>query len=367
VGVIYEGPAVTTQPVSVTYRYSLTRFEPRVSVGDSVLPGDVIARKSVSQPLVMVDVADAMNKKRKSVGRNIAVEEGAQIERGQRIAAASGPFGFGKREVASPVDGTVEAVLHEQALVVLRPPDSVDDVLAGVAGIITRLSANGVDIEANGFAIRGIVGSGEETYGLLRLLSSDSTFDAFSAPGAAATPAVVVSRVGVSGDDIDRIIAAWKDGAVSALVVPCVSRRDFERVRSNLPPLALIATEGFAGPQSGVAMHDSIWSTLTRFDGRPVAVDPGSDGNGSNLPVILIPSDGGAARAPGDSVPLSDGVDVRGLSGMSLMAGRLAEVLPGTRPLESGHVVAAAAVTLDDQSRVLVAVDGLEPVSAGEV
>jgi hypothetical protein len=315
----------------------------------------------------MIDVAFALNKKRKNVGKTIGLEEGAQVEHQQRIAASSGPLGFGKRQVVSPVDGTVEAVMREQALVVVRPLDRSDDVRANISGTVVHASSEGIEIEVDGFVIRGIVGTGGETHGVLDLLPPDSPFAVPDRVDAGAPPAVVASRVPVVGGDLDRVIAAWKVGGVSALLVPCVPQRDFERVRTAHPGFALVATEGFGGSGSTAPIHDSVWSILSRFEGRPVTVDAESDPDVAKLPFVVIPAGDAEVAAPsGRSVPLSEGVDVRGLVGTSLRTAQLSHLLPGVRPVESGYVVPAAEVAMDDGSRLVMPVDGLEPVTRRE-
>lgn len=366
-GLMYEGASATSQPVRVTYRYSLTSLQPRVARGDTVLPGDIIATAHAAQPLVMIDVAAALNKKRKSVGRNIALEEGTLIEHQQKIAASSGPFGFGKREVVSPVAGTVEAVMREQALVVVRPMDRTDDVRSNVSGTVTNATTEAVEIEVSGFVIRGTVGTGGETFGILHLIPPGSSFDGPDGIEAASRPAVLASRDPIGAAELDRVVAAWKDGGVSALVVPSVSQRDFDRVRVAEQGFVLLATEGFAGSDSIASIHDSIWSVLRRSSGRPVAVDAEFDLDAARAPFVVIPAEGGHAMAgSGRSVALSDGVDVRGLVGTSLRTAQLLQVLPGVRPVESGYVVAGAEVAMDDGSRAVIAVDGLEPVATRE-
>ncbi len=360
---IYEGPPLAPQPCMVTCRYTFSGFQPAVSPGVTVASGDLLATKPVSEPLVMIDVAAMLNKKRKGLGRNIAVEEGGPIERGQRIATAAGPFGFGRRDAASPVDGVVAAVLREQALVVVRPPDTTEEIHAGIDGVVSSVSPSGIDTETPCFVIRGIVGTGGQTVGVIRVLSPNSTAEAVAAVAPGQVPAVLVSRSPVAPEVLDRVIAAWQDGRVSALVVPAAPQRAFEAARTSAPGFVLVATEGFGGTDSGMTTHEAIWSLLSRCDGMRVAIDAGP----ARLPLLAIASgDRAAVRPTSTSVPLSEGAGVRALIGTSVRAGRAVKMLPGIRPMGSGYLARVAEVSLDTGDQIMVPVDAVETVTSRE-
>jgi hypothetical protein len=95
-------------------------YTPSVSVGDSVNVGQVLATKTVSPETAVINISRELHLTPEKVGKALRKNPGDTIEPGDVIASRKGLFGMGEQKVVSSITGTVsgferrtgELVLH---------------------------------------------------------------------------------------------------------------------------------------------------------------------------------------------------------------------------------------------------------------
>ncbi len=141
-----------------------------VEIGAKVAPNTIVARTSIPGDPHTVNVANTLGVEPEDIGDFMQKKEGEEIQAGEVLAKYRAFFGWIKRDVISPVTGTVEMVSTITGQVTLREPPVPVEVDAYVEGIVKETLANeGVLVETEGALIQGIFGIGGETQGILRV------------------------------------------------------------------------------------------------------------------------------------------------------------------------------------------------------
>lgn len=335
--------------------------EPETALG-STKTGSRVVRL----PLNEGELASAMVLKR----------PGETVRRGEPLLRRASFFGLGNTEFLCPVDGYVEEILVPQRAILIR--ELTSDVRAGVSGTVTStLPDRGVTLRFDGTVMRFFAGWGPPVAGVLRLVP-----DLFS-------PADVARNL----DETYRGEIVWACSTlcaeaileaarleVAGLLAGSVSLIELQRAAGELRqltgriglPLTLVISESFGS----AAMSPVYRRQLAAAVGRAVYLDPGStaDHGWARDPEIAFSPHEGATDAdaefgersvnctvpalvPGLRVRVVD-LDAFGKQGVLVAPSEAVE-------LETGVVVDAVEVLLEDGERVKVPTQNVELVEVG--
>tara|TARA_Y100000385_G_scaffold100587_1_gene103939 strand:- start:1338 stop:2465 length:1128 start_codon:yes stop_codon:yes gene_type:complete len=146
------------------------------SVGDTVAPGDTIAKTDLPGNVQMVNIANQLNVDASDVETVMIAKEGSKVSKNDLIAQTNGIFGYFKSSVNSPVDGTIDSVSNITGQVVIREAPIPVEVDAYIRGVVDEvITEEGVVIKSYGSFVQGIFGIGGESRGEIKMLSENRT------------------------------------------------------------------------------------------------------------------------------------------------------------------------------------------------
>ena len=146
------------------------------SVGDTVAPGDTIAKTDLPGNVQMVNIANQLNVDASDVETVMIAKQGSKVSKNDLIAQTNGIFGYFKSSVNSPVDGTIESVSNITGQVVIREAPIPVEVDAYIRGVVDEvITEEGVVIKSYGSFVQGIFGIGGESRGEIKMLSENRT------------------------------------------------------------------------------------------------------------------------------------------------------------------------------------------------
>jgi len=144
------------------------------SVGDRVKADDIVAKTELPGNVSMVKVANLLNIAPSDIKDVLLFSEGDYIKEKERIAETAGIFGYFKKELLSPVSGTIESISDTTGQIVIRERPIPVEVDAYIDGVVSDLIEDeGVTIESEVAYIQGIFGIGGETRGNLEIIVND--------------------------------------------------------------------------------------------------------------------------------------------------------------------------------------------------
>ena len=144
-----------------------------VNEGETVKHEDIVARTEISGDPEIVKISMIMGLEPEDTPRYMTKQVGEKIEKGEQLAFYKALFGLIKKEVKSPIDGTLESFseITGQAIVRGAPiPVEVDAYIPGK--IIEVMPKEGALIETHAAFIQGIFGIGGEVHGEIQVVVS---------------------------------------------------------------------------------------------------------------------------------------------------------------------------------------------------
>jgi len=144
-----------------------------VNEGDTVKHEDIVARTEISGDPEIVKISMIMGLEPEDTPRYMTKQVGEKIAKGEQLAFYKALFGLIKKEVKSPIDGTLESFseITGQAIVRGAPiPVEVDAYIPGK--IIEVMPKEGALIETHAAFIQGIFGIGGEVHGEIQVVVS---------------------------------------------------------------------------------------------------------------------------------------------------------------------------------------------------
>ena len=337
--------------------------ETLVKKGQRVGAEDVVARTFTEGEVTPVNLANLLGCAAGDVPGCLLKQIGESVTAHEIVARSKGIFGFGKKDVASPVAGTIESVSATTGQMIVRGARVPVEVKAYLAGeVVDVLPDEGAIVEATAVFVQGIFGIGGETFGPIRVAcrTPGERLDA-----AHLTPdfrgAIVIGGARVTAEAIKRA----RELGVAALVSGGIDDADLRDVLgydlgvaitgSERIGLTCIITEGFGD----IAMAARTHALLVAQEGRAASVNGSTQIRaGVMRPEILVPVEGqGEAPIAGGPAAgeLSPGTPVRIIR--DPWFGRLGTVasLPHEpRVLESGSRARILEVRLDSGESVTV-------------
>jgi hypothetical protein len=339
--------------------------ETLVTVGQRVGAEEVVARTFTEGEVTPVNLANLLGCPAGDVPGCLLKKVGDAVAANEIVARSKGIFGFGKKDVASPVAGTIESVSGTTGQMIVRGARVPVEVKAYLAGTVVEvLPHEGATVEATAVFVQGIFGIGGETFGPIRVAcrTPGERLDA-----AHLRPefrgAIVIGGARMTAEAIKRA----REIGVAALVSGGIDDADLRDVLgydlgvaitgSEKIGLTCVITEGFGD----IAMAARTHALLVAQEGRPASVNGATQIRaGVMRPEILVPLEGDAAGdAPAAGGPaageLKPGTPVRIIR--DPWFGRLGTVasLPHEpRVLESGSKARVLEVRLDSGDSVTV-------------
>lgn len=265
-----------------------------VSEGDKVDYADVVARTQIRGDPEIVKAAMLLSVDPEDLPGHMVKRVGDSVVKGELLAKYSSFFGLIKKNVPSPLDGTVEAISDVTGQVVVRGSPVPVEVNAYVPGRVAKvLPREGAIIETNAAFIQGIFGIGGEAHGKIRIavdsLEESLTEDRITSEDKGK---VLVGRSWVT---IGALLKGVEVGA-SCIVVGGIKHGDLTKfigeevgvaiTGEEEAGLTLIITEGFGK----MKMSRQTFNLLERFEGYVASVNGATQIRAGVLrPEVVIP------------------------------------------------------------------------------
>jgi biotin carboxyl carrier protein len=268
--------------VSARSKYRARRLLPvhgevLVKVGDAVKARDVIARTFIEGEVTPVAAASQLSVPASELAGLMVVKQGDTVTVGQVLARSKGIFGFGKKELAAPVAGTIESISATTGQVILRGAPLAVEVKAYVDGRVTEvLPGEGAVVENDAVLVQGIFGVGGETVGAIKVACArpDEKLDAPQIR-ADMRGSVVLGGARVTA----AAVKAAQDAGVAAIVAGGIDDADLKAILgydlgvaitgTERIGLTVVITEGFGD----IAMAGRTHALLASFAGREASVN----------------------------------------------------------------------------------------------
>jgi hypothetical protein len=270
------------------------RGEVCVNLGDEVNFDKTIARTQLSGNPEIINAALLLGVETQELPEHVTKRVGEEVAEGEVIAASSSLLGFMKKQVTSPVNGTVESISDATGQIIVRGlpvPVEIDAYIPGK--VVELLPAEGAVIETNAAFVQGIFGIGGETHGKVRM--------------AVDSPDEVLTADKITSEDKGAVVVggslvtleALRKGAeirVACLVAGGVSHIDVTKfigeeigvaiTGQEEVGLTLIITEGFGK----MNMSRRTFDLLKSFEGRMACANGATQIRAGVLrPEIIIP------------------------------------------------------------------------------
>ena len=267
-----------------------------VNEGDEVKHQDIVARTEISGDPEIVKIAMILGMEPEDTLRYMTKQVGDAVAKGEQLAFYRALFGLIKKEVVSPIDGTLESFsdVTGQAIVRGAPiPVEVDAYIPGK--VIEVMPREGALIETHGAFIQGIFGIGGEVHGEIHVMVSknDEILEAdMIKPEHKGKVLICGSRV-----TLDALKTAVEN-EVSAIVSGGIRHEDLTTFTGEEIGVAitgqeevgitLIITEGFGT----MDMSQRTFDLLKEFEGYSASVNGATQIRAGVLrPEIIIPHD----------------------------------------------------------------------------
>jgi hypothetical protein len=334
------------------------------AVGDIVEREQVVARTELPGRVSTVNVVNRLGITAEELPGYMLKAEGDPVSAGEPIAETRPFIKWFKTTVQSPIDGTVDSVSPVTGQVLLRQPPLPVEVLAYVDGLVVEiLEGEGVVVETRGAFVQGIFGVGGERYGPLHLLAEK--------PGEPLTPdligaecsgRIVVATGLLSYEAIDRAREVGAEGVIGG----GIRDRDMRRLLgydlgvaitgTESIGLTVVVTEGFGE----IAMARRTFEILRDCQGRQASISGATQIRaGVMRPEIIVPGPSGSGGAEegeaGGGEGMAQGDALRVIRAPYFgRIGRVMELTPDLRQVESGASVRVLEVEFEDGSRAVV-------------
>lgn len=334
-----------------------------VKDGDHVQPSTVVARALLPGPLQTLKLAEKVGAEPRDVRQYISLKEGDPIAKGQVIYESKGFLGrFGKMQVVSDHDGTIESISDVTGSVLIReapiPVDSTAYVTGKVADV---LPGEGAVIETRCAMVQGIFGVGGERHGRIRVAVAsendvledahiqESDAGAILVGGSGFTFAAIekASRLGVVG----LIAGGVRDGDLTKFLGYDIG---VAITGQEAISLTLMVTEGFGY----LSMARRTFELLKSLEGKDASMNGATQIRAGVIrPEILVPmaEDAPADKTKHEAFELKIGTPIRVIR--EPYFGRLGSVteLPAQLvTVDSGTEVRVLKAKLDGDQEVTV-------------
>ena len=327
-----------------------------VKMGDNINYDTVVARTEMRGDPEILKVSMTLGVEAGDIPKYMTKKIGDKVAKDDLIAVYSGFFGLIKKQISSPVEGTIESISLATGQVIVRGPAVPLEVNAYIPGkIVEILPREGAVIETNAAFIQGIFGIGGETHGEIKMVV-DSPEEELTVDTIATEDKGKV-LIGGSMVTLDALRKGAEVG-VSCIVAGGVRHSDIKTfigeeigvaiTGQEEVGLTLIITEGFGK----MSMSERTFNLLKRFEGYMASVNGATQIRaGVMRPEIIIPHEESFSQASGGelSAGMVPGTPVRIIRMPYFGAIGKVESLPvELQQVESRSYVRVLKVELDD-------------------
>jgi hypothetical protein len=334
-------------------------------VASTNLPGKVNVM-NLALILELESTSGEFEEERKSLGlsKYLLKNVGDTCEAGEVIALRKTFFGLYQRECKAPVTGSIEYVSDVTGQCMIREPAIPLALDAYIPGTVTKvIPEEGVEIETQAALIQGIFGIGEETHGILRMLS-ESEGDALTEDQISedCTGKIIVGGSIVDGPTLKKavelgvkgiIVGGIKDADLTSFLGYSIGVAITGEERMGL---TLILTEGFGK----MSMAAKTFNFLKEFEGKLACINGATQIRAGVIrPEIIIPIDDGSISGSEDEEThlegLTSGLPVRIIGPPFFGAiGHVTDLPVDLQTVETESKVRVLEVELEDGNRVTV-------------
>lgn len=346
-----------------------------VKTGERVEPGTVVAVADQPGRPFKLNVAREFGLDPAKASKRLAKQPGATLAQGETLAKHR--VGLRVKKLKSPAAGTFVAFDQRTGAATIVPGERKQLLHALVAGTVSDVEATrGVTIRAFGSRLQGAFGFGEESFGVLRVLSADRQQPLTAEQiDSRAARSIVVAGGTVNAESLRRAVDAGVKGIIAGsieepelLAFLNLERRSAWRV--GLPhwqllggvpsPLTVVVTEGFGQTPMTAAFYDA----LVASNGGQVSLSAVTRlANGLSRPQIFLYGMSGrdaSTRADGPVVTVGPGTIVRLADQDHLGAVGTVQDTPARRRLDGDLVAEAVLVQLAGGTALVVPISNLE-------
>ncbi len=259
-----------------------------VKVGEEVSPTDILGEGAEVAGFRNLALASELNVVPSQVNKYLNCRVGQTVFRGELLASKNELFGLKKKLFLAPTDGIVDSFDERSGILRLRVLPKSVKLISGVYGIIDQIfpTMGTVSIRTKVDLVYGILGSGRERSGILRILNVPDTLvgNRQILPGFRGD--ILVGGAQVSLDALETAVSFQVEGIISG----GMNLADFNKVagsdwgsndkRWGDVGISLLLTEGFGAVPIG---HD-IFSCLQKYEQKFAILD-------GNRGLLVLPSD----------------------------------------------------------------------------
>ncbi|MCK4234526.1 hypothetical protein KAX75_08860 [candidate division WOR-3 bacterium] len=355
------GLKVTSKSIVQKERRLPLKGEVVVKVGDEVAADKIIATTSLPGEVEPLNLAGKLGVPPSDILEYLSKKEGDSLEEGEIIAQTKGLLGLFKTVIKSPITGTLENISEITGQLILRAPPKKVEIDAYIDGkVVEVFKQEGVIIETVAAFVQGIFGIGGEAKGIITKIAS--------------SPDDIVSidmikpehkgkiLIGGSFVDSNTLKQAAKYG-VSGVVVGGIDDQDLRNflgydigvaiTGSEDIGVTLVITEGFGK----MSMAKRTFQLLIAQEGKKASINGATQIRAGVLrPEIVIPLPGEKAEEiEQESKGLEIGYPIRVIREPHFGAmGKVCELPPELRQIETEANVRTLGVELDDGSKIIL-------------
>ncbi len=265
-----------------------------VNVGDLVEYNDIVARTHLPGDPYFIKCSQLLDIEPEEIVHYIKKRKGDFVKKSEVIAKYEAFFGLLKKEVKSPIDGTIESISILTGQVIIRGQPKEVNVNAYIPGMVVEIiPREGVIIETSACFIQGIFGVGGENHGIIKILT-DSTDKSLEVDDITENDKgkILVGGSNVTVEALNKAIELGVTGIiVGGIEHSCL--REFLGVDIGVAitgeediSLSLLITEGFGK----MAISQKSFKLLKKFEGQLACINGATQIRAGVLrPEIIIP------------------------------------------------------------------------------
>lgn len=340
-----------------------------VKQGDRVEPDTPVARTFLPGIVHVLKASEILGVDSEVLPRYLSKKEGDKVARDEVIGFASSFFGLSKRELRSPINGTIESISTLTGNISIREEPQPLLLPAYIQGeVVEILPEEGAIIETKGAFLQGIFGVGGERWGPLKVVASSPQQVLEAKDIREDLRGHIIVGGGISREALEKAVEVGVIGvivgSVSDILLSQLLGYDIGVAITGQEdiPLTLICMEGFGD----LPLSQRTFQLLREFDSHLASINGATQIRaGVVRPEIIIPhSKEYPSLREGTSDRLEVGTKVRVIREPFFgEIGRVSALPPKLRILETGSKARVAEVVLESGERVIVPRANLEIIS----
>lgn len=243
----------------------------KVKPGDQVAVDTIIAESFSSLGYRNIKVAQVIGVNPSSLEKYITRKIGDRIYKGEILAEKKGSLGIGKKIMTAPLDGIIKDIHKNDGVVTIEYLPTQEKTASFIKGeVIKSDNPETMLIKSNVTQINGILGTGKERTGFIKVLVKPDDFLLPHNLDISCHKAIIVGGAMISRATLEKALAI----GVSAIITGGIHLKDLESLgakkkiqedgKSSDVGITVIVTEGYGR----IPMGEDIWITLFTLNGK---------------------------------------------------------------------------------------------------